>query len=479
MNNLGSYIKLSLFDKALNIGINEAQDNIQTIRYIRQVNGLNIFYIFVALIGGIFVQLFLPGSFLLVIIQYVATLFYIFNIFLNYKRQYKLSSRLTIHFFEFQLFTIMLLTNLWQSSTIFIVTVYPLLAVLVEASIFLHLLISIIQICFLMLAHFLFPGVENTILNFTKLDLHASEILKIFSIIIIPVIGTMIINIIYKENIRTREKQKAMLNEISLKNRQLEVYANQLQDETQRLSAEIEIARRIQTMVLPTEEEIKKIDNLEIACLMRPAAEVGGDYYDVIKIDETVTIAIGDVTDHGLASGLVMLMAQTAIRTIAELKILDPSQFLSILNRVLYANILRIKEEKNMTLVLLSFYNDKFYISGQHESIIILRQNGQIEVIDTNDYGFYLGFLPDISEQLNTFELSLNCGDLLFLYSDGVTEAENEKEEQFGLENIKRLLYKYKGLPAEVIKFKFIKELYNFIGERDIYDDISFIIIKK
>jgi sigma-B regulation protein RsbU (phosphoserine phosphatase) len=76
-------------------------------------------------------------------------------------------------------------------------------------------------------------------------------------------------------------------------------------------------------------------------------------------------------------------------------------------------------------------------------------------------------------------ELILEKDDVMFLYSDGVTEAENNKKEQFGISNLCDTLKKYHDLTAEKIKDKFMKDLYNFMGETEIYDDISVVVIKQ
>jgi len=91
----------------------------------------------------------------------------------------------------------------------------------------------------------------------------------------------------------------------------------QLQIENLRMGAELNVARRIQQMILPSPQELE-IEGLDIAGYMAPADEVGGDYYDVLYTDDIVTISIGDVTGHGLESGLLMLMTQTAVRTLKE-----------------------------------------------------------------------------------------------------------------------------------------------------------------
>ena len=145
-----------------------------------------------------------------------------------------------------------------------------------------------------------------------------------------------------------------------------------------------EVAHKIQQMVLPNESEIEAIADLDIAGFMEPADEVGGDYYDVLlSNDGKVKIGIGDVTGHGLESGVLMLMVQTAIRTLEQSKVTDPVKFFDVLNRTIYANLERMNSDKNLTLALLDYSEGKVVLSGQHEEMIVLRSDGEIELIDT------------------------------------------------------------------------------------------------
>lgn len=468
-------------ERVLNFGV-RPEDDVNKVRLIRQINGLNIFYTFVALSVGLICLIFLSnvrGTLVLGIVQLFATCFYFSNIIITGKRGLKLAGYLTIFTFELHLFSVAMLTNAWSSPVMLVVVLYPLLAALVEVSIILHLVIGLIQVAIYSAIHYLFPDLEEAILRFSNINELVEGILWVMGLVYFPVMGAVIMKIIFRENLIAREKQKEMLNEITIANRQLEVYAEKLKDESQRLLAEVNIARKIQTMVLPSQEELEAVDELELACLMRPADEVGGDYYDVIRLGDTLTLGIGDVTGHGLSSGLIMLMAQTAIRTLAEMRLADNREFLAILNRVLYANIDRIRESKNMTLSILSYKDREYAVTGQHESVIVCRKDGTIEEHDTLEYGFYVGLLPDISAQLNTFRLTLEPGDLMLLYSDGVTEAENVEGKQFGVEEMCRVIKEYREEHPEKIKFNLVKRLYNFMGAAQIYDDITFMIIKQ
>lgn len=209
-----------------------------------------------------------------------------------------------------------------------------------------------------------------------------------------------------------------------------------LKEENLRLSAEVEITRRLQQMILPKTDELKQIKGLDIAGFMEPATDVGGDYYDVLNHNGRIKIGIGDVTGHGLESGVVMIMVQTAIRTLMTQNEADPLKFLSVINRTIFDNVERINSDKNLTLSLLDYEDNCLRLSGQHESLIVVRKGGEVEIIDTIDLGFPVGLEEDISDFLGETEILLNPGDVVVLYTDGITEAEDPSGEMYGLERL-------------------------------------------
>lgn len=270
---------------------------------------------------------------------------------------------------------------------------------------------------------------------------------------------------------RTEELEKAF-KEISHLN-------ERLKGENLRLSAELDVARRLQLMVLPGEQELAAISDLDIACRMNPADEVGGDYYDCFRSDGSVKFGIGDVTGHGLSAGVVMLMAQTAVKTISLMGEPDMKRFISMVNKVLYANIARITEDRSMTLSLIDYKDRVATIVGQHESVIICRRDGRVQVKDTRDLGMFVGFEPDISRFIHEFKVSLESGDLMVLYTDGVTEAVNDKNEEFGLKRICAAVGELHEMTANEILEGVLARLRAHMGKTRVYDDASLMVVKQ
>ncbi|WP_317619397.1 PP2C family protein-serine/threonine phosphatase [Laspinema olomoucense] len=279
------------------------------------------------------------------------------------------------------------------------------------------------------------------------------------------------------QNLETKvEERTAQLAEA---NQEITLLNERLKAENLRMSAELDVTRKLQKMVLPKERELQQIPDLEISGFMEPAEEVGGDYYDVLFHEGGVKFAIGDVTGHGLESGMLMIMAQMAVRTLLESEENDPIRFLEIINRAIYKNVERMNINKNMTLAILDYHQGQLKISGQHEEAIIVRAGGEIERIDTLDLGLYVGLEPDIGDFLNHTEFQLNPGDGVVLYTDGITEAEDINGVQYGLERLCEVVSASWNLSAHEMRERIIDDLMGYIGTQKVYDDITLLVIKQ
>ncbi|MEL0590585.1 MAG: SpoIIE family protein phosphatase [Planktothrix rubescens PR222] len=257
------------------------------------------------------------------------------------------------------------------------------------------------------------------------------------------------------------------------------VNISRLQTENLRLATELEVTRRLQQMILPRPEELAAIQGVEIVGFMEPAEEVGGDYYDVLETDGVVTLGIGDVTGHGLESGILMLMTQMGIRTLTEIRETNPIQFLTILNSTLYKNIERMNVDRNLTLVLLNYYQGLLTISGQHEEILIVRSDGNIERIDTMDLGLPIALDENITEFINSATVELKTGDGVVLYTDGITETFNVDRQQYGLDRLCDVISENWQHPIEDIKQSVINDVLTFRGKEKQFDDITLLILKQ
>lgn len=271
------------------------------------------------------------------------------------------------------------------------------------------------------------------------------------------------------------------LAEIALEkaNQQIIMLNAQLKEENLRMSSELAVTRKLQEMILPKDKELALIIGLDIAGFMEPAAEVGGDYYDVLQQNGRIKIGIGDVTGHGLESGMLMIMVQTAVRTLLQNEETDPVRFLDTLNRTIYGNVQRMASDKNLTLSLIDYDQGKLTLSGQHEEMIVVRKNGLLERFDTIDLGFPIGLEEEIADFLSHKQVYLEVGDVVALYTDGITEAENEARQHYGVERLCEVIRQNVNDSAIAIRQAVIADLRSHIGTQKIYDDITLLVLKQ
>jgi len=252
----------------------------------------------------------------------------------------------------------------------------------------------------------------------------------------------------------------------------------QLKAENLRMSAELAVSRRLQQMLLPSESELQQIEDLDIACFMEPADEVGGDYYDVLQYQGGILFGIGDVTGHGLESGALAIMVQSTICGLLANNETDQVKFFSALNEMVCHNAQRMNADKNLTLALVYYQNKQLYLSGQHEEMIVVR-SGELELIDTMNLGFPVGLSEDIAEFVDQIMVPLNAGDVVVLYTDGITEAENSTGQLYGLEHLCEVIQQNWQKTAVEIQQAVIKDVWQFIGKAKIFDDMTLLVLKQ
>jgi serine phosphatase RsbU (regulator of sigma subunit) len=255
------------------------------------------------------------------------------------------------------------------------------------------------------------------------------------------------------------------------------------------LFAEMEVAQEIQTLLLPKEHEL---DGNSVSGLMVPASEVGGDYYDVIVSDSGRTfVAIGDVSGHGVTSGLTMMMARASLLGALAA---DPNASLEalyrILNRCLRQNLERMELNLYMTFALFEYVGQgRFEGVGRHLPVLVYRQaSAQVEEIDLE--GMWLGVLPDLpAKLLPRVRIELGAGDVLFLYTDGIIEHPCDRPERadrtsdragdrgmFGFDRLKDALRRSAPNDTRSVISTVMKELTSYGKTQD--DDVTMLVVK-
>ncbi|PKL17228.1 MAG: LacI family transcriptional regulator [Spirochaetae bacterium HGW-Spirochaetae-5] len=240
------------------------------------------------------------------------------------------------------------------------------------------------------------------------------------------------------------------------------------------LWGEMELAKKIQTTLLP---ENGRLGEYQIAAVMRPADEVGGDYYDFFETDSGEKwVTIGDVSGHGVDSGLIMMMTQTSIFSILNRTPgYTPSKMLSSINSVIRKNIQRLDMKRYMTLIALKLAEGKVTVAGKHQDIVIMRCRGEVEILPTS--GTWIGIADDIGSVMKNHEIKISKGDMILLYTDGASEASDKNGELFGDERIINSFKANSSLPINEIIQNILNDINAYQVKQD--DDITIMVIKK
>ncbi|HEY9609720.1 protein kinase domain-containing protein [Allocoleopsis sp.] len=179
------------------------------------------------------------------------------------------------------------------------------------------------------------------------------------------------------------------------------------------------------------------------------------------------------------SSGMLMLMTQTAIRTLQESNQTDPVKFLDILNRTIYRNVERMNSYKNLTLAVLDYADRNLTLSGQHEELIVVRASGELERIDTINLGFPIGLEEEIADFIASEQVQLNPGDIVVLYTDGITEAFDMERKQYRIERLCEVVRRNCDRTAQGIRQAVIEDVRRHIGEQKVFDDITLVVLKQ
>jgi sigma-B regulation protein RsbU (phosphoserine phosphatase) len=257
---------------------------------------------------------------------------------------------------------------------------------------------------------------------------------------------------------------------LEVRNLELQRTVDVAQTHSQQQGQELEKAREIQEGLLP--KKIPQVKGLEVAGAWQPARVVGGDYYDVLKFSERkIGICIGDVVGKGITAALLMANLQASFRAFAEEGV-SPGALCGKLHGVISNNV---AQEKFVTFCYCTIDTEKnklTYASAGHCPPLLLRGRG--EAISLKEGGTPLGILPG-KEYADT-EVQLEAGDRVVLYTDGLTEAMNAGEEEFGEPRLVGLGRKNTGLGAAELLEVIRKEVSGFSGG-SFQDDFTLVVV--
>ncbi len=240
-----------------------------------------------------------------------------------------------------------------------------------------------------------------------------------------------------------------------------------------RLERELQVAREVQASLLP--RATPRIDGWEFAARWQPARQVAGDFYDFIPIDGQLGLVIADVSDKGMPSALFMALSRSIVRA-------SVGHARSLADSIAQANRLICTDASNGMFVTLfcvvvePVSGDLVYVNAGHNPPLLYRSR-ENECAKLTNTGMALGFF-DAAQYQQRME-RLESGDFILLYTDGVTEAMDAQQREFGEERLQRVLMAHCGASAEALAAALESALVDFLGGAAPSDDITFVIAKR
>ena len=246
----------------------------------------------------------------------------------------------------------------------------------------------------------------------------------------------------------------------------------------ERLNRELEIAREVQERLFP--QELPEIEGLDYHGECRTALDVGGDYYDFLELEDgKFGIAIGDISGKGIGASLMMASLQASLRGQSLHYKGDLAGLLTQINSLLY----EASTSNRFATFFYAQYDPKtrnlVYVTAGHDPPYLLRKDGdELEIIKLDKGGAVVGMLPPMLVVYEQGEITLQKGDLIFSSTDGITEAMNPKEEEWGEEAMLEELKKVYGKSAKEIAKHLIEKADEFVDGAKQHDDMTMIAVR-
>lgn len=236
----------------------------------------------------------------------------------------------------------------------------------------------------------------------------------------------------------------------------------------------------MQKSVYP-DHSVLKLKGYDFCFVIEPASYLSGDCFDFLKAKDKFYMIIGDISGHGLFSGILMLLVQYFIKDRLrniEARHTSTLDVIGEVNRYLFEKSKDIGFVCSMTLSIIEFKKDSLTLSGYHEKFIRVRES-DVSVYTTASYGNLLGVSSKISINSSTLLLDVLPGDKFIFYTDGVTEAENIKGSQYTFDSLLLSVKKHKDLPIKTLIYNVNMDFMMWYGKVEFLDDFILVGLEK
>jgi serine phosphatase RsbU (regulator of sigma subunit) len=277
--------------------------------------------------------------------------------------------------------------------------------------------------------------------------------------------------------IRSRDQLGELAESFNLMSRDIRQLMQE-QAEKERLEEELRIARQIQMSLLPGQGLVPP-PGLRVAALCLPAAEVGGDYYDLLPLGETrLGVLVADVSGKGTSAALYMAELKGLVLSLSRIYE-SPAKLLCEANRILAAHM-DARSFVTMTYAVVDTAARRMrYARAGHNPLIHLQaRTGLTRVLTPAGLGLGLDGGERFDRILEESEVPLDPGDFFLFFTDGLSEAMNPGAELFGEGRLRRILEDSGRLTSEELKERILDEVRRFVGEASPHDDMTLVVLK-
>ncbi|MDR1521379.1 MAG: SpoIIE family protein phosphatase [Streptococcaceae bacterium] len=285
---------------------------------------------------------------------------------------------------------------------------------------------------------------------------------------------------ISKLNFRSRDEIGQLTKDIQKMEEDINNYITNLTQVTkdkERMGTELNVATQIQSDMLPKIFPFEpNRGEFDLHALMRPAKEVGGDFYDFFMLDDDhIAIVIGDVSDKGVPAALFMVISKTLIKDYTQARLSVDKVFNRVNNELCEGN-----EASLFTTSILGVFDVKtgrlFYADAGHEPLIIMDRNDKaVRYVEPEKRNFVLGGMEGTRYVIN--ELFLKPGEILLLYTDGVPDAVNKENESFGWDRLKETCQKHMHEEVGVMLRNILADIDSYAQGVAQFDDITMLAL--
>jgi serine phosphatase RsbU (regulator of sigma subunit) len=283
-------------------------------------------------------------------------------------------------------------------------------------------------------------------------------------------------NLEHKITVRARDEIGMLANEFNRMTGRLLIYQQEMQNKA-KLDEQLEIARNIQQNMIPASGI--DTEGLSISGFYRAATGVGGDYYDFIEIGRGLFgLIMSDVAGKGVPASLMMIMIRTVFKSLINSGMQNPSKLVTLMNSTLASDI----SSDRFATLLFGIFNLKNMIfrytnAGYGPLMIYKADKNRCFQVNSPSGSIPIGVMPDV-DYAEEKPIRLSGGDSLYLFTDGILEARNKTEEEYGMSRLSSFVPKIAARDAKEIADAIVDHVISFVGNAEQFDDMTLMVMK-